>query len=154
MKSIPDLLREHLFFAGLPDDDLALIAGCGVNVHFSADDTILRAEAPAEVFYVLRSGRVAIEIDTPRRGPLIIETIGADDILGVSWLLPPYRWAFDARAVDETSAVALDAACLRGKCDDDPVLGYELFKRFSGLIHDRLTATRIRMLDLYGSNVS
>ncbi len=103
---------------------------------------------------MLRRGKVAIEIDTPRKGPLVIETIGAGDILGVSWLLPPYRWAFDARAVEPTGAIALDAHCLRGKCDGDPVLGYELFKRFAGLIRDRLTATRLRALDLYGSHVS
>ncbi len=154
MKSISDLLSEHPFFAGLPEDHLVLVAGCGTNVHFDADQTILQAEEPADRFFVLRRGKVAIEIDTPRKGPLVIETIGAGDILGVSWLLPPYRWAFDARAVEPTGAIALDAHCLRGKCDGDPVLGYELFKRFAGLIRDRLTATRLRALDLYGSHVS
>lgn len=154
MKSISDLLSEHPFFAGLAEDDLALIAGCGTNVHFEPDRMILCADEPADLFYVVRRGMVAIEIDTPRKGPLVIETIGSGDILGVSWLLPPYRWDFDSRAVEETDVVALDAACLRGKCDEDPVLGYELYKRFAGLIRDRLTATRIRLLDLYGSDVS
>lgn len=154
MKEISDLLGEHPFFTGLADEHLALVAGCGTNVRFEADQVILTAEEPADLFYVLRRGKAAIEIDTPRKGPLVIETVGAGDILGVSWLLPPYRWAFDARAVEETSAVALDAACLRGKCDDDPVLGYELYKRFAGLIRDRLTATRIRVLDLYGGDAS
>lgn len=151
MKSISDLLSEHPFFAGLPAEHLALIEGCGTNVHFAEDEVILHADQPADLFYVLRRGKVAIEIDTPRKGPLVIETIGAGDILGVSWLLPPYRWAFDARAVESTSAVALDAACLRGKCDDDPVLGYALFNRFAALMGERLQATRLQLLDVYGA---
>ena len=70
-------------------------------------------------------------------------------ILGVSWLLPPYTWTFDARAVDATSAISIDGACLRGKCEEDPVLGYEFFKRFAGLFHERLHAARLQLLDLY-----
>lgn len=154
MRSISDLLAQHPFFADLTDDQFELIAGCGVNKHFRADEQILRVSDPADVFYVLRSGKVAIEVDTPRRGPIIIETLSAGDILGVSWLLPPYRWAFDARAVEPTSAIGLDAACLRGKCDEDAVLGYTLFKLFAGLVRDRLVTTRMQILDLYGSDVS
>ncbi len=79
----------------------------------------------------------------------MIETIGPGQILGVSWLLPPYTWTFDARAVEPTSAISIDGACLRGKCEDDPVLGYEFFKRFAGLFHERLHAARLQLLDLY-----
>ncbi len=154
MKSISELLGEHPFFAGLPPDTLELIAGCGHNVHFAEDSRIISESDPADIFYVLRRGKVAIEIDTPRRGPLVIETIGPGDLLGVSWLLPPYRWTFDARAVEPTGAIAIDAACLRGKCDDDPVLGYEMFKRFAGVVRDRLQATRLQLVDVYGSDAS
>ncbi len=154
MKSIGDLLAEHPFFAGLPEDTLELIGGCGVNVRFGEDERILTENDPADTFYVLRSGRVAIEVDNPRQGPLVIETIGPGELLGVSWLLPPYRWSYDGRAVEPTSAVAIDAACLRGKCDDDPELGYEMFKRFAGLVRDRLHATRLQLLDLYGNGAS
>jgi CRP-like cAMP-binding protein len=154
MKSIGDLLREQRIFHGLPDDTLDLIAGCGHNVRFGQDEKIIAANDPADSFYLVRSGRVAIEVDTPRRGPLVIQTIGSDDLLGVSWLLPPYRWNFDARAVEPTSAIEIDASCLRGKCDDDPALGYELFKRFAGLVRDRLQATRLQLVDLYGNDAS
>lgn len=154
MKSIPDLLSEHPFFADLSGETLELVAGCGRNVHFRPDARIIAANEPADVFYVLRTGRVAIEVDTPHRGPLVIETIGPGDLLGVSWLLPPYRWTFGARAVDSTSAIGIDAACLRGKCDDDPALGYEMFKRFAGLVRDRLQATRLQLVDVYGNGTS
>ncbi len=150
MRSIADLLAEHSFFRGLPPETIELIAGCGTNVHFVDDEAIHTEGDPADTFYVLRSGRIAVEIHAPRRGPLVVETIGPGEILGVSWLLPPYRWSFDARAVDPTSAVSIDAACLRAKSDVDPVLGYELYKRFSVLINDRLQATRLQLVDLYG----
>lgn len=154
MKSISDLLGEHQFFEGMTSEALELISGCGRNVHFDADDPIISEDQPADVFYVLRSGRVALEVATPRRGPLVIETVGPGEILGVSWLLPPYRWTFDGRAMTSTSAVAIDAACLRQKCDEDPVLGYEMFKRFAGLVRDRLRATRLQLVDFYGNNAS
>ena len=154
MKSISELLGDHPFFVGLPPDTLEMIAGCGHNVHFAEDSRIISESDPADIFYVLRRGKVAIEIDTPRRGPLVIETIGPGDLLGVSWLLPPYRWTFDARAVEPTGAIAIDAACLRGKCDADPVLGYEMFKRFAGVVRDRLQATRLQLVDVYGSDAS
>lgn len=154
MKSISNLLSEHPLFDGLPPEAIELIAGCGKNVHFEEDVRIITENASADLFYVIRAGRVAIEVATPRRGHLVIETIGAGEVLGASWLLPPYRWAFDARAVESTRAVALDAACLRGKCDDDPVLGYELFKRFACVVRDRLQSTRLQLIDLYGNDAS
>jgi len=152
MRSIPELLGEHPFFADLPDETLELIAACGRNVHFDQDARLITANAPADVFYVLRRGKVAVEVDTPQRGPLVIETIGPGDLLGVSWLLPPYRWTFGARAAEATGAIAVDAACLRAKCDDDPALGYEMFKRFAGLVRDRLQATRLQLVDVYGND--
>ena len=154
MKTISDLLAEQPVFAGLDAETLELIAGCGQNVRFDTDERILAENEPADRFFLLRSGKVAIEIDTPRQGPQTIETIAAGDLLGVSWLLPPYRWTFDARAVEPTRAIAIDAACLRRKCDADPALGYELFKRFAGLVRDRLNATRLQLLDLYGNGAS
>ena len=154
MKSIADLLHDHPFFSGLSESTLELVSGCGVNEHFADDAEIIGENEPADTFYVIRKGRVAVEIETPRRGPLVIDTVGPGDILGVSWLLPPYRWTFGARAIEPTDAVALDAACLRGKCDDDPALGYEMFKRFAGLVRDRLQATRLQLADLYGNSAS
>lgn len=154
MKSIHDLLSQQPFFAGLPAPMLELIAGCAVNVHFDEDERIISESAPADLFFVLRTGKVALEVDTPRQGPQTIETIGASQLLGVSWLVPPYRWTFGARAIEPTSAIAVDAACLRGKCDDDPELGYEMLKRFAALVRDRLQSTRLQLLDLYGTHAS
>ena len=149
MQSIADLLHEHPFFGGLPESTLELIAGCGLNEHFVDDAEIIGENEPADRFYVIRKGRVAVEIDTPRRGPLVIDTVGPGDILGVSWLLPPYRWTFGARAIEPTDAIALDAACLRGKCDADPAMGYQVMQRFLPVVAERLQTTRLRLVDLY-----
>lgn len=150
MKAISALLGEQKFFANLPHETLELLGGCGHNMHFDEGSRIINANESADYFYVLRSGKVSLEVDTPNRGPLVIETIGAGDLLGVSWLLPPYEWTFSARAIEPTSAIAVDAGCLRGKCDDDPALGYEMFKRFASLIRNRLQATRLQLVDVYG----
>ena len=154
MKSIHDLLHEHPFFEGLPPAMIDVISGCGTNVHYDPGEAVFAANDPSDRFFVLRRGKVALEIDTPRRGPLVIETIGPGEVLGVSWILPPYRASFDARATEDTSAVSIDAACLRGKCDADHELGYVLYKRFAGLVRDRLQATRVQLLDVYGSDDS
>jgi CRP-like cAMP-binding protein len=151
MQSIAELLQEHPFFEGLEPEYIALIAGCGENVAFRDDEFIFREGEPAERFYIIRHGRVALQTHVPGRGPLVIETISEGDVLGWSWLFPPYRWSSDARAVTVTRAVALDGVCLRGKCDADPLLGYELMRRFARIIMDRLSATRVRLLDIYGN---
>jgi CRP-like cAMP-binding protein len=156
MTSIQELLAgcECPVFDGLAPDAMALVAGCGRLAEFGAGEVILAEGLPAEAVYVVRTGRVALEISSPQRGPLLIQTLGPGEVLGLSWLLPPYRWMFDGRAVEATSAVAIDAACLRAKCDGDPALGYEIYKRFTGLLRDRLQATRLQLLDLYGHHVS
>lgn len=149
MRSIAEELPDHPFFAGLDDEALALLAGCAVNVHFAPGELLFREGDPADRFFVLRRGRVAIEVHAPTGG-IVLDTADDGDVVGWSWLVPPYRWVFDARAVTPTSAVALDAVCLRGKCDGDPALGYALMQRVTGVMYERLQAARVRLLDLYG----
>ena len=81
---------------------------------------------------------------------LTIETLGGGEMLGWSWLIPPYRWRFDARAVEMTRAIALDGKCLRAKCEEDHELAYELVKEVASTLGQRLDATRFRLLDIYG----
>ena len=141
------------FFAGLTGDQVERIAACGTEIEFAADRQILAAGRPADRWYLIERGKVVIEIDGAGRGLAAIETIGVGEVLGISWLLPPYRWAFDARAVEPTAAIAIDAETLRAECDADPVLGYELYRSFAAVIHNRLVATRVKALDLYGATV-
>jgi CRP-like cAMP-binding protein len=129
---------------------LELIAGCAQNRVFERDEYLMRDGDPADSFFLIRSGRVVLETHVPQRGAMAVETIDEGDLLGWSWLVPPYRVHFDARSTGTVHAIHFDAACLREKCDRDPVLGYELMRRFVPVIVERLQATRIQMLDVYG----
>lgn len=150
MRGIDELLGEHPFFVGLDDDTMALLAGCAANIVVPVDAYLFREGDPADTFYVIRRGRVAIEVHRPAGGSTVIETIDDDEVLGTSWLVPPYRWQFDARAVEATRALVFDGACLRRKCDEDPRLGYALMLRVAQVMHARLQAARVRLTDLYG----
>jgi CRP/FNR family cyclic AMP-dependent transcriptional regulator len=150
METIDALLHDVPLFQGLDQEALELVAGCGANVRFRPDEMILRAGDPADLFYVIRHGSVSIETYVPARGPVTIETIGPGEILGWSWLFPPYRAQLDARALSLVRATSFDAACLRGKCEADHALGYELMSRFAQVLIERLQWTRLRLLDVYG----
>jgi CRP-like cAMP-binding protein len=151
MQTLESLIAAEPFFAGLDTEWTSLLAGCAGNVHFEAGSTIFRQGDSADAFYLLRQGSVALETFVPSRGPVVIGTLEAGEVLGWSWLFAPYRWHFDARAVGVVRATGFDGACLRGKCDDDPRLGYELMRRFAAVMIDRLQWTRLQLLDVYGN---
>ena len=153
MENLQPILTQHPFFRDLREDHLSLITGCASNVRFDAGSFIFREGEEAQKFYLVRQGRVGIEIVGPDRGPITIQTLSDGDILGWSWLIPPYEWHFDARAIELTRALALDAKCLRTKCESDHHLGYELLKRFSSVMEQRMQATVLQLLDLYGVRV-
>lgn len=150
MKTLEAVLAEHPFFQGLQPGDLQLIAGCASNVRFEAGEYLFRAGDPADSFHLIRHGRVALEVSSPGRGPITILTVGEGEVLGWSFLVPPYRKQFDARALELTRATAFDGVCIRRKCDEDPRLGYDLLKRFAQVIGQRLQAARLQLLDVYG----
>lgn len=150
METLDELIAHAPVFAGLGSENLALIAGCAQNVGFDDGELLFREGEPADTFYVVRRGRVSLELHTPERGGLVIDTIEPGEVVGWSWLFEPYVWHFDARAAGPLRAIAFDGACLRGKCDDDKELGYELMKRFAQVMIDRLQHARVRLLDVYG----
>jgi CRP/FNR family transcriptional regulator, cyclic AMP receptor protein len=151
MRTIDELVADSPIFAGLDRSRLELVAGCARNTGFAAGEYLFREGDRADTFYLVRHGRVLLEAFVPGRGALTIQTVDAGDVVGWSWLFPPYRWHFDARALDIVRAVAFDGACLRGKCDQDHTLGYELLGRFSPVMLERLQATRMQLMDVYGS---
>ena len=151
VEGLDRLLAEHPFFEGMDEDDRALIAGCGMNEVFDAGRYVFREGEPADKFYLLRSGAVAIEVHVPGRDPVVLETLTDGDIFGWSWMVKPYEWAYDVRAVQLTRVVSLDAKCLRAKMEDDHTLGFELFKRFVPIMASRMAATRLQLTDLYGN---
>jgi CRP-like cAMP-binding protein len=150
METLEAVLKEAPIFQDLPPDRAALIAGCGSNVRFQEGDMLFREGDPADTFLLLRHGTVALETYVPARGPVTIETLEPGEVVGWSWLFPPYRWHFDARALSLVRATSFDGACLRGKCDGDAELGFDLMSRFAQVLIERLQWTRMRLLDVYG----
>jgi len=150
-QTLEKIIAGHPFFADLEPSYISLLVGCSSNVRFEAGHQILREGDEANEFYLVRQGSVALEIRASQRHPIIVETIGEGEILGWSWLLPPYTWKFHARAVEATRAIALDGKCLRTKCEQNHDLGYEVLKRFAQIMERRLEATRMQLLDVYAA---
>ena len=149
MENLQKILGTHPLFADLATRHLELLVGCASNVRFGAGEFIFHEGEEAEKFYLLREGKVALQITSERRGPLNILTLGEGDILGWSWLFPPYRWKFSARTIDPTRAFAMDGHCLRDKAEKDHDLGYELLKGFSRVFEVRLETMRLQLANVY-----
>ena len=150
IKGIDELMNEHPFFEGMRPEWLELISGCGRNVAYRAGESIATAGEPCKEFFAVRSGQVAIEIYSPGAGAFTVQTLSDGAIFGWSWILPPHEWMFDFRATATTHAVRFDTTCLLTKCEESPEMGYEFMRRFALVLSDRLRATRLRLLDVYG----
>ena len=149
MQSLQGILSEHPFFHDLPAKHVETVVGCVSNVRFEAGNVIFREGEEANHFYLIREGKVALWIHSERRGPITILTLSGGEILGWSWLFPPYRWKFSARAFEDARAFAVDGKCLREKAEHDHDLGYELLKRFAHVVEERLETTRLQLLNVY-----
>lgn len=149
LHTLEPIMAGHPFFKGLPPEHLKVLVGCASNVRFDSGQQILKEGEEANQFFLIREGRVALEIDAPGREPITIQTLESGEILGWSWLVPPYYWMFTARAVTPTRAIAMDGKCLREKCEKDHSLGYELLKRLTHVMELRLQWTRLQLLDVY-----
>jgi CRP/FNR family cyclic AMP-dependent transcriptional regulator len=149
MEILERVLAEHSFFKGLERPYLQLLAECASRVRFDAGEVIFREGEESNLFYLIRHGKVAVETFVPNRGPVIIQTLGEAEVLGWSWLIPPYRRRFEARAIELTRAIAVNGECIRDRCEEDHDFGYELMKRVSHIMDQRLQATRLQLLDVY-----
>jgi CRP-like cAMP-binding protein len=152
MRTLEGVLAKHPFFAGLDRRYLEMAVGCASNMRFNTGDFIFKQGEEANHFYLIREGKVSLEVFAPGRGSLTIQTLTGGDILGWSWLVPPYKSMFDAYAAETTRAIVLDGKCLRDKCETDHQLGYELLKRVTPILGQGLDATRIRLVDIYSSS--
>jgi CRP-like cAMP-binding protein len=152
MEDLSGILRNHPFLKELDENYLHQITGCAKNVIFKENDIIFNEGDEAVSFYLIRSGKVALELNGREKGNVRILTIGSGQILGWSWIVSPYKWHFEAHALEDVSAIALDGKCLREKCEKDPKMGYEMLKRFSQILESRLRSTRMQLLDVYNKS--
>jgi CRP/FNR family transcriptional regulator, cyclic AMP receptor protein len=147
--SLTRSLREHSLVKGLLEGHVEFLSGCTKNVRLAAGRFLFREGAAADELYLVRSGKIALELHDSVRGVVVLETIGADDALGWAALNPPYRWSLDARATESTLFFAIDSACLRKKLEADHTFGYAFTKRLMNEIHERLERSRLQALDVY-----
>ncbi|NNE46497.1 MAG: cyclic nucleotide-binding domain-containing protein [Rhodothermales bacterium] len=148
VSTIEDSLKEIQVLEAMTPDQLEFLAGCTKHVHFKKGDYLTRERSEATEFFAIRDGAVALEMGVGNR-TFIFHTVGKGRIVGWSWLIPPFRSQFDARALTDIAAIRFDAVCVRQKCDKDASFGYEIMKRFSQVMAERLIATQMTLVDIY-----
>jgi CRP/FNR family cyclic AMP-dependent transcriptional regulator len=140
--SVLNALSHHTFLSGMGIDHLEKLAP------FTKERTMIPGQLLAVEgelagsFFLIESGRIAVEINSQYLGRMQLQKVGRGEIVGWSWLTPPYRWQFNARVMEKGQVLAVDAKCLRLECERDHDLGYELLKRLVSVISTRLNATR------------
>jgi CRP/FNR family transcriptional regulator, cyclic AMP receptor protein len=140
------VLAAQPFLRGMPSAQLIELAERCEHTSIPSRQRLFDEGSQAARFWIIDAGRVTLDASVPGEGRVIIETLGRGDVIGLSWMLPPYQWRFGAVAVQPTQAFVFDAAAVRAACDADPVLGYEISRRFSAVVVHRLQATRARLI--------
>lgn len=151
MPTIVELLGTHPFTSGMSAEHLKLLADCGRLQEVDVGEYVLREGEPADSFFLVIGGRVAIELFAPNRGAITVQTVSPGEVIGWSWLFEPYRFSFDARAMEPSQLIALNALCVRGKTGADHALAVDLLSRMARVLAKRLTAARVQLMDIYGS---
>ncbi len=150
MSSAKAIIMSHPFFQGMNTQHLELVANSGVELIFEPEEVLFREGRPANRFYLIQHGRVAVESRVHETELKQLCLVSDGEVLGWSWLFPPFCWHFDARAVERTEAVALDGARLLVACELNHDLGYELMKRVAGILIQRLQGARTQLADASG----
>ena len=150
MEGLERIVLAHPFFAGLDGGAGEVIAGCARNHRFDPGQYLFHEGEPANEFFLIRHGSVALEIVPPGRPPIVLSPRREGEVVGVSWLVPPYRWRFDARAMELVRAIGIDAKCLRDKCEADHHLRLRDDEALPARAGAAAGETRLQMLDVYG----
>ena len=145
-----ETLGAQTFFKGMSEAHLTELASIATTIDFADGDLIFEEGGHADASYVIVEGSVALELNVSHRAHHIVQTLHRGEVLGWSWLFPPYRWSFSALALDSTSLIRFDAEQLRALQESDNSLGYEMMKRFANVMTNRLAATRLQLVDFYG----
>ncbi|HUI29065.1 MAG TPA: cyclic nucleotide-binding domain-containing protein [Candidatus Acidoferrales bacterium] len=150
-QDLTESLHKHPFLSNMDESLVKTLTSCASNIVFKEGTRLFREGDDAKLFFLVRSGRVVLETQAGEKGTIRIQTVGPGEVLGWSWLISPFKWHFDAIALEQVHAFSIDASCLRTKCETDNHFGYEMLRRFSEVLERRLAATRLQLLDIYGS---
>lgn len=145
-------LSSHAFFCGLSEEMLKFISLCTGKREIKKDQVLFQQGETADKFYVVLSGHISIQMPAIMGPSLEIQALGHDQVLGWSWLIPPYKWSFQAKAVEDTELLMFDGTAILARCEHDPKFGYELLKKFAQLMSVRLDAARQKMMDEWNPN--
>lgn len=145
--TLEPILKAHPFLMDLSPPFMDLLVGCAKNEHFDPGQYIAKTGEQADKFFIIRQGRVAIEVQPSGRGAIIVETLAEGDVLGWSWLFEPHTWILDARPLTPVRAISLDGKCLRKKMEDDHDFGFEMLNRFAKIMLDRIKAMRQQLIE-------
>ena len=144
------LLADHEFFAGIREAHLSVLAEHTTVKTIPAHEYIFRKGQPANECFLIRQGQVSLEVYEPHRGgAIILQTLDRGKVLGRSWLLPPYTWRLDARAIDLTRVMAIDAKVFREAMENDHEFGYQVLTRFLAVFSERLHAAQLQLSDMF-----
>ncbi len=147
--ALAEALRNHPFFAGFDTAFVRAISAKASDQRFDVDEYLAREGTEAGLLYAVIEGKIALEIGSADRPHLTVQTVGPGEVLGWSWLVPPHRWRFDARAVKPSHAIALNGDVLRRTLRTHPKWGYEFMVRFMPVLAERLENTRVQLLDIH-----
>lgn len=145
------ILADSPFFRGMERRYIREVAAQAVGASFGPGEFIFREGEEARKFYLIRAGKVTLEVLAPDGSVTVVQTISAGDVLGWSWLFPPHRWHFDSRAIEPTRTITIDAHWLRRQIEVDHDFGYEMMKRIAHVMVSRLQSTRLQLTDVYGA---
>jgi CRP/FNR family transcriptional regulator, cyclic AMP receptor protein len=150
VESFEEAIAKHPFWKGLNPQYLRLVQQCAISERFEAGQLIFQEGEKADRFCLIQTGQVSLDAFVRRRGTVTVQTLTAGAVLGWSWLFPPYRWHFSAHANETTELIAFDAKFLRDLAEMHQDFGYDLMKRISGVLLERLQETRLLLVDFYG----
>jgi CRP-like cAMP-binding protein len=147
VKTIFDIIAEQAFFRGLSQEHLRTLADSAMQTWFEAGELIFHDGDLANRFYLIVEGKVALESSVKNGDAVALQTLASGDLLGWSWLFSPYVWRLHARALEPTEALFFYGTRLREQCEANHDLGYELYRRISEVMMQRLQIARGRFLD-------
>jgi CRP-like cAMP-binding protein len=149
MESIKDLINEHPFFKDFIPEHIEKVTEIASEVSFNPGQYIFRDGEDANLFYLIGRGIISLEVYVPNGGPVTLGRLNAGDVLGWSWLYPPHQWHFDARALEAVRMIDLDGRVLRKMIEEDHEFGFQMMKKISLVMEDRLQATRVKLMEVY-----
>ena len=146
-QSITEYLSAHEFFSEFSDDDLKFLCECSSTREIKKGQILFLQGEHADKFYVVRSGRISLQMPAIMGPTLEIQAVDEDQVLGWSWLISPYQWNFQTMAEDDSELLQFDGAAILAQCELDPKLGFELVKKFAALMSVGLNTARLKMMD-------